>query len=97
MTGSRLVATSLSHPLTDPCQFDMIAQDKKVKGGKLTFIPARAIGGPSSKATSIPSKCALSSKTCRNERGAILALLPIMIAASVSFPGVGATEVAGRR
>jgi hypothetical protein len=41
MTGSRLVATSLSHPLTDPCQFDMIAQDKKVKRGKLTFIPAR--------------------------------------------------------
>jgi 3-dehydroquinate synthetase len=44
MTSSRLVAKSLSHPLTDPCQFDMIAQDKKVKRGKLTFILARAIG-----------------------------------------------------
>jgi hypothetical protein len=31
MTSSRLVAKLLSHPLTDPCQFDMIAQDKKVK------------------------------------------------------------------
>jgi hypothetical protein len=41
MIGSRLVARSLSHPLTDPCQFDMIVQDKKVKRGKLTFILAR--------------------------------------------------------
>jgi hypothetical protein len=72
----------------------MIAQDKKVKRGKLTFILARAIGRPSSKATSIPSKCALSSKICRNERGAILALLPIMIGV---LPRRGATEVAGRR
>jgi 3-dehydroquinate synthetase len=53
---SRL-AKSVSHPLTAPCQFDMIVQDKKVKRGKLTFILARAIG--IIEATSIPSKCAL--------------------------------------
>jgi 3-dehydroquinate synthetase len=46
---SRLVAKSVCHPLTAPCQFDMIVQDKKVKRGKLTFILARAIGRPSSK------------------------------------------------
>jgi hypothetical protein len=33
--------------LTDPCQFDMIVQDKKVKRGKLTSILTRAIGRPS--------------------------------------------------
>jgi hypothetical protein len=73
MTGSRLVATSLSHPLTDPCQFDMIAQDQEGQArGKLTFILAR-------------------------DRKAVIEAKAIMIAASVSFPGVGATEVAGRR
>jgi hypothetical protein len=46
--SSRLVARSLSHPLTDPCQFDMIAQDKKI-ARQATFILARAIGTPSSK------------------------------------------------
>jgi hypothetical protein len=89
MTSSRLVAKSLSHPLTDPCQFDMIAQDKKVKRGKLTFILARAIGRPSSKQRQ-SRRSARFPQVCRNERGATLALLPIMIAASVSFP-------AGRR
>jgi hypothetical protein len=86
MTSSRLVAKSLSHPLTDPCQFDMIAQDKR---GKLTFILARAIGRPSSKQRQ-SRRSARFPQVCRNERGATLALLPIMIAASVSFP-------AGRR
>jgi 3-dehydroquinate synthetase len=62
MTSSRLVAKSLSHPLTDPVQFDMIAQDKKVKRGKLTFILARAIGRSSLKQRQFPSKCALFSR-----------------------------------
>ena len=47
---------------------DLIAQDKKVKRGKLTFILARGIGAPSSHPMSTPRMCApFSAKNSRSD------------------------------